>query len=182
MDLNNKDIILTGFMGTGKTVVGQKLAKLLNREFMDTDHEVEKAAGKSVAAIFAEQGEDSFRQQETAVMEGLRRYPRGSLIIATGGGAVLREENRRVFRERGTVVLLTAPAEEIFRRVVHSDRPLLKTGNARERIAELLQQRDSIYRKAADITVKTEKKTPEKIAREIINSLPLTNKNTPLQG
>ncbi len=182
MNLLTRDIILTGFMGTGKTVVGRKLAELLNRVFIDTDNEVEGLAHKSVASIFAEQGEAAFRRQETDAIKGLNRYPLGSLVIATGGGAVLREENYRFFRERGVIILLTASADEIFRRVGHTDRPLLKSGDARKRVGELLQEREPTYRKTAHISVDTEGKTPEEVAREIMTLPYFTRNEPPLQG
>ncbi len=171
MSWNNEDIILTGFMGTGKTDTGKNLAAKLNRTFMDTDATVEKFAGKKIASIFATEGEESFRLWEAEVIAGLEKYERGSLVVATGGGAVLWERNRRLLRQRGLIVLLTASVKEIFRRVGHTDRPLLQQGEPQKKIEELLNHRAAIYNEFADLTVHTDGKTPTDVVREICELL-----------
>ncbi len=171
MSWNAEDIIITGFMGTGKTDTGKKLADKLCRTFVDTDAVVEQFAGKTIASIFATEGEESFRLWELEVIEGLANYARGSLVVATGGGAVLRERNRHLLRQRGFIVLLTASVEEIFKRVGHTDRPLLQQGEPQKKIEELLNRRAAIYNEFADFTIHTDGKPPEDVAREICELL-----------
>ncbi|NLI69282.1 MAG: shikimate kinase [Firmicutes bacterium] len=175
MIIANRDIILTGFMGTGKSAVGKSLADLMGRTFLDTDTEVERVARKTIAALFAEDGENHFRRLETRAIEELERYPRGELVIATGGGAILLERNRRLLQARGPVVLLRATPEEIYRRIYGAgdgpERPLLDVDDPRERIEELLSRREPLYMNLATVTILTDGKTPGESAREICAAL-----------
>ena len=162
-----RDIILTGFMGSGKTTIGKEMARELERTFLDTDDLIEELTGKTIPQIFADEGEESFRQKETEAIKGLSRYSPGELVLSTGGGIVLREENVKMLRKRGIIVLLTASVEEILHRVKGSDRPLLQKDNLRERIQELLSSREPIYREVSDFVVPTDGKTPWQVMEEI---------------
>lgn len=158
-------------MGTGKTAVGRILAARLGRRFIDTDRLVEERAGLSIPLIFERFGEGWFREREAEVVASLTGHPPGALVAATGGGAVLREENRRVFRECGVVVLLTASPEAILRRVRREGgRPLLCGAEARERVLFLLREREPYYREC-DLAVDTTGRSPARVAAEIARLL-----------
>jgi len=142
------NLILTGFMGTGKTTVGQLIAQRLGREFIDTDRWIEERAGKSVAAIFAEDGEDRFRAWEAEACEALSE-PRGS-IIATGGWALGPQENREAMQRGGRVLCLWAEPDVILARLSDkSDRPLLAGDDRAAKLRDLLKQREEVYRSFA---------------------------------
>ena len=138
------NVILTGFMGTGKTTVGEEIARRMDRSFVDMDVEIEARAGKPIYRIFAEDGEAAFRQMETAMCEQLSEQ-RG-LVIATGGGALVDPANRTLMMESGTVVCLSCDADEILRRVGdNADRPLLNVTDPQAEIERLLQARREAY-------------------------------------
>ena len=142
------NLILTGFMGTGKTTVGQLIAQRLGREFIDTDRWIEERAGKSVAAIFAEDGEDRFRAWETEACEALSE-PRGS-IIATGGWTLGPQQNREAMQRGGRVLCLWAEPDAILARLSDkSDRPLLAGDDRAAKLRNLLKQREDVYRSFA---------------------------------
>jgi shikimate kinase len=161
-------VILTGFMGTGKTEVGQRLARTLGWAFVDTDALVEAAAGRSIPAIFAGEGEAGFRARERDAVAQACRRP--ATVIAVGGGALLDPENRRVLLAAGPVVCLRAAPREILRRVGGTqDRPLLR-GDATEsdgerlaRIEALLAARQPIYALVPH-AIDTDGRTPEEVA------------------
>jgi shikimate kinase len=143
-------VIITGFMATGKTEVGRRLARALGRPFVDLDRLVEAAAGRSVAEIFASEGESRFRALEREAVE--RACGMSDAVIATGGGTLLDAENRRRLAAAGPIVCLTASAEEIAKRVGSgAGRPLLagKNGDRLTRIRALLAERAGIYARAA---------------------------------
>jgi shikimate kinase len=160
-----KNIILTGFMGVGKTSVGTGLARDLGFAFIDTDGLIEADQGRTIAAIFAENGEPYFRDVETRVIKGV--LDRDRQVLSTGGGAVIREENREAFRAAGLTVCLTARPEVIYDRVRHErHRPLLQVPDPPAKIRELLAERDRFYRQA-DFVVDTSDKTIEQVIDEI---------------
>ncbi|WP_316569624.1 shikimate kinase [Neobacillus sp. YIM B06451] len=161
-------IILIGFMGSGKTTIGRLLGEKLGQRVIDTDEEIVRQEGKSISEIFAEFGEDRFRELETSVLKAL---PEHETIVATGGGAPLKEMNRLVMKEKGIVIFLDTPSEEVLLRLRddHS-RPLLQ-GNKEKEIRERLISRMPIYLETADIRIDTSGKTPEKITEELIASL-----------
>ncbi len=174
-----KNIILTGFMGTGKTKVGELLAEKLNYSFVDLDSLVEKREGKKISQIFSEKGEDYFRQKEReALKEALEgqkgkqnqaQSQRKGQVISTGGGVLLREENRRLMEEKGTLICLKASPEEIYLRIRGSqERPLLEVEDPLEKIRELLKERKELYEKIP-ISLSTDGKSPEQVAGEIIS-------------
>lgn len=164
------NVFLVGPMGAGKSTIGRALASLLDKAFQDTDHEIEARTGAPVALIFEIEGEAGFRQRESAVLEELTRGQ--NMVLATGGGAVLAEGNRRRLRERGVVVYLRAPLETLLERTRHDrGRPLLQTDNRRGVLERLLQQRDPLYREVADIVVETTHRPPLSVAREVAKRL-----------
>jgi shikimate kinase len=163
-----KNIVLIGFMGTGKTAVGRRLARRLKREFIDTDAEIEKLMGKTVAQIFARDGVVRFRSEEALLVKKLAR--REGMVIATGGGMVLNPENLLLLKENGILVALTASPEIIYNRVrSNKNRPLLH-GNMKEKIRELLRERADAY-KAAEITVDTDNSSIAEIVEQVTRCL-----------
>ena len=164
-----KNIVLTGFMGTGKTAVGRKLSRLLNMELIDVDTEIEKSQKMTINDMFKKFGEPRFREIETEMIKKLSG--KENIIISTGGGAVLKQENVDVLREKGIIVCLFATPETILRRTSHnSNRPLLQVEDPFGKIKELLNFRKPFYEKA-DIMIDTEGKTPIQIAEEIIEKI-----------
>lgn len=163
-------LFLVGPMGSGKTTIGRRLAEELGLEFLDSDHEIEARTGASIPLIFDIEGEEGFRKRESAMIDELTQ--RDGLVLATGGGAVLDEDNRRHLHERGTVIYLQSSADTLFERT-RSDRnrPLLQTGDPRARIVELLAQRDPLYRDTAHITINTGKQNIHRIVSEILARL-----------
>ncbi|EIJ83472.1 shikimate kinase [Bacillus methanolicus] len=163
-----KAIYLIGFMGSGKTTVGKSMSAKWNWPVFDTDEELEKKVKKSINQIFEENGEEFFRLLESEI---LKQMPVNRSIITTGGGIVLKEENRRWMKENGVVVFLYAEPEEIFKRIENDDsRPLLKT-NKKAAIKELFQARLSLYKEAADFTIDTTGKDITEIIKEIEEGL-----------
>ena len=163
-------VTLIGYRGCGKSSVGPVLAELLNCTCVDSDDEVEARAGKSIAAIFAEDGESVFRKMETEVLAHLFSKP--NHIIAAGGGAVLAEVNRQRMRQAGPVVWLNVSAETLASRIYGDSasptrRPSLTGKSIEEEVAEVLQNRLPLYRDAATITVAADEAGPDEIARTV---------------
>lgn len=141
-------------MGAGKTSVGKMLSKRLNKTFYDSDQEIERATGVKIPVIFEIEGEQGFRARESRMLAELVR--RDNIVLATGGGAILSEQNRRLLSNRGKVIYLRATANDLWRRTRHDkNRPLLQTGDPLEKLQELLAQRDPLYREVADIIIDT---------------------------
>ena len=165
-----RNIILVGFMGSGKSSVGRALSRRCGWARVDADEVIVSTAGKSVADIFRDSGEDAFREMEHSVMKDLCRET--SRIISGGGGSVIDEENRRVMLDCGTVFYLSARPETIHRRVTRGNpsapvRPLLAGGEPLERIKELLAQRAPAYSQAHH-TIETDQLTPGLVAEAIL--------------
>ena len=157
-------------MGSGKSTVGKRLAAELGLRFVDADHEVESRCGVPIATIFDLEGEEGFRRRETAVLDELTRER--DIVLATGGGAVTRDENRRMLRERGLVVYLNAPLGELWQRLKRDRvRPLLRTENPRERIAQLLAAREPLYREVAHLEVRSGRQPVAQLVADIIGRL-----------
>lgn len=166
------NIFLVGPMGAGKTTIGRQLADLLRWEFVDSDHEIEARTGANIPWIFDIEGEDGFRQREEQVIDILTQ--RRHIVLATGGGAVMREENRRHLQARGTVVYLETPVERQLERTARDhNRPLLQTPNPRARLTELLRIRDPLYREVAHHIMPTERASARDVAWHILQALGL---------
>jgi shikimate kinase len=149
-----ENIFLVGMMGAGKSSVGRMLARNLGKEFLDSDQVIEARTGVKIPIIFELEGEAGFRAREAVVIEELSA--RKGVVLATGGGAILSEQNRQLLRSRGTVVYLRASVNELWNRTRHDrNRPLLQTGDPLARLRELHAQRDPLYRETAHITVDT---------------------------
>ncbi len=155
-----RNLILIGFMGTGKTSVGMRVARSLGFPFVDTDKLIVKQAGKPIPKIFEDEGEDYFRTLETRI---LRECAAGEgQVISTGGGAVVREENRPLLREAGYVVWLKTSPEIIYERVKRNrNRPLLRTPDPLATIRELLASREALYEACADLVIQTDQLSME---------------------
>lgn len=149
---NRRNIYLVGLMGAGKTTVGRQLAKRLGRVFYDTDHEIVERTGVAIPTIFEIEGEEGFRRREAQTLRELTASD--NVVLATGGGAVLREENRRCLHDSGWVVYLNVPPLLLFQRTRHDkNRPLLQVANPLARLEELYALRDPLYRETAHLVV-----------------------------
>lgn len=169
-ELNNGNIYLIGFMGTGKSSVSKCLEDLIGKKVYDLDNMIEEEAGKKIADIFSEGGESVFRDMETKVLYSTKRMDYA--IISCGGGTVLRKENVQFMKEHGTIVLLTATAATVLERVKDSkDRPILNGNMNEEYIETLMEKRRDIYKKSADITIETDNKSVLEIANEVVNGM-----------
>ena len=161
-------MVLTGFMGTGKSTVGRILAQRLDYQFVDTDALIVVRNGRSIADIFAQDGEEAFRQMEADVARELGQAT--GLIVATGGRLLLDDANAAALGQNGRIFCLTASPETIYRRVKHDrGRPLLNVPDPRAKIQELLDERAQQYGRFQQID--TEKKTAKAVAEEIIKWL-----------
>ncbi len=164
--MSASNIYLIGPMGVGKSTVGRLLAAQLNLPFKDSDHVIEARTGADIPWIFDVEGEEGFRDRESAVLRDLSAE-RG-LVLATGGGAVLREENRRYLNESGLTFYLTADVDQLLARTrKDKKRPLLQVDDPKQKIIDLLAQRDPIYRQAADFIVCASSGGPKQAVREI---------------
>ncbi len=148
------NIFLVGMMGAGKTSVGRVLAKRMSKIFYDSDHVIEERTGVKIPVIFEIEGEPGFRHREAAVLDELTALD--EVVLATGGGAVLAQENRDRLHARGTVVYLRASVKDLLNRTRHDkNRPLLQTADPRARLEELYEMRDPLYREVAHIMIDT---------------------------
>jgi shikimate kinase len=148
------NVYLVGLMGAGKTSVGKLLARRLGKTFYDCDLEIERATGVRVPVIFDIEGEPGFRAREGRVLAEL--VQRSPVVLATGGGAVLSAQNRKLLKEHGTVVYLCASPQDLWRRTRHDrNRPLLQTADPLAKLTELYKERDPLYREVADLVVDT---------------------------
>lgn len=165
-------ISLIGYRATGKTTIARLLAEALGAPWVDSDREIERQAGKTIAAIFAEDGELAFRNFEERIISEL--CLKKELILATGGGAIMRENTRKVLRDSGPVLWLTASPETILARMngdatTKTSRPNLTDLPALEEIRHLLEVREPYYRDCASLEVTTELCPPEEIVRQILS-------------
>lgn len=160
------NISLIGMMGSGKTCIGELLAKLLNMSFVDTDEQIIKSEKTSINQIFAQKGETYFREIETATLKNVLNY--NNQIISTGGGIIKSDENLSLLKEKSVVFYLKASPDILFERIKNNkERPLLNVENMKDKIKTILQERISQYEKAQYIIV-TDDKSPIEIANEII--------------
>jgi shikimate kinase len=165
-----RNIFLVGPMGAGKSAVGRHLARTLHLTFVDSDEEVESRTGVDIAYIFEKEGEAGFRKREAAAIDDLTRLD--SVVLATGGGAVIDPDNRSNLGGRGFVVYLyTTVDQQVVRTRKGRERPLLEKGNPRGTLETLLQKRDPLYREIADLVVDTDGRKVQSVASEIIESI-----------
>ena len=164
------NVFLVGMMGAGKTTLGKALALRLKADFFDTDKVLVERTGVPVATIFEIEGEEGFRRRESCILAELAE--RDDCVVATGGGAVLSAENRVLMRTHGTVVYLRARIESLWERTRHdSSRPLLATPDPRATLAEILEQRDPLYREAAHLVVDTGAQSAATLVSRVVAAL-----------
>lgn len=151
-----KNILLIGFMGCGKSTIGRELHKRLGYQLIDTDHTIERQAGKPIPKIFAQDGEDAFRDLETRLLKNIIAQQTSQHIISTGGGIVTRPGNLTLLHQLGFVVWLSCSPEEIYQRTSRNpNRPLLQCDDPMSVITRLLDERSPSYSEAADLTIDT---------------------------
>jgi shikimate kinase len=166
-------LFLIGMMGAGKSTVGRLLARRCGFDFIDCDRELEARSGVSVATIFELEGEENFRRREAILIDELTQ--RARTVLATGGGAILSDENRRHLRERGLVIYLRASVDEILRRTQKDRaRPLLQTADRRGRIAQLLAEREALYEQIAHVTVQSSSGNPNRLVAKLLQDEQVT--------
>lgn len=168
--IGNANIILIGMMGAGKTTIGKALAGHLQKAFVDSDHEIQRRTGVKIPVIFDIEGEAGFRKRETEALNEL--VGKKNIVLATGGGAILNPENRKMLRDSGIVVYLRASVSDLYRRTRHDkSRPLLQTQNLHARLAELYAQRDALYRETAHIIIDSGKQGVRFLVEKLIHKL-----------
>jgi shikimate kinase len=168
--MNN--IILIGYMGSGKTTVGKSLARLAGFTFVDTDEMIVENEQRTINEIFAEDGEEAFRNMETALIKKMISDDMKNLVISTGGGMPIRFENRELLRQLGDVVYLKASSATIYDRVKDdTTRPLLQCNNPKMKISDMLHQRGPLYVECASIIVNVDNSTQQEIAQEILRKV-----------
>ncbi len=157
-------------MGAGKSTIGRRLAKQLHKEFFDSDQEIEKQTGALISLIFEIEGEEGFRDRESRTIDDLTK--RKNIVLATGGGAVLREKNRRALRRNGTVVYLQIPIDTQLQRTRRTKhRPLLQTDDPEKKLRALMRVREPIYRQEADIIIRCNNRSPHSVVSELVRKL-----------
>ena len=170
MDKPLPNVYLIGPMGSGKTTIGQRVAALLGLEFLDCDQELEAQTGASVNLIFDVEGESGFRARETRMLRKLTA--RRGVLIATGGGVVLRRRNREMLRQSGLVVYLhTSVAQQLRRLGRDKTRPLLQTPDRQERLERLASERNPLYEALADIDFPARNRSPDNAARALADRI-----------
>lgn len=165
--MKKKNIVLIGFMGSGKTSIGMKLARAFSYEFIDSDYQIEQEQQKKINDIFAEQGEEAFRKMETEFLERLEKQEK-PFVLGTGGGMPMREENASRLKQLGNVIFLKAGQEELIRRLQNdTTRPLLAEGDIRTKVETLYAKRLPVYEAVADYSMETDGKTFYEMIKEI---------------
>ncbi len=170
-EVTPKNIVLIGFMGSGKSTVGRALHQRLGYSLTDMDELIERTMGKKITEIFKEEGEQAFRDFETMQLVEIAKRTDIRHIVSTGGGIVIRPDNRHLLRKLGYVVWLDAPEKTIIERTSRNrDRPLLNTTDAAHRVTNLLNEREPWYRETAHLKVDTKDLNSEEIAAGILES------------
>lgn len=161
-----KPIIFIGMMGSGKTTIGHKLAKHLNKTYIDIDELIEMEQQMSIPTLFKTHGEPYFRQcEETALKEALHQYD----IISPGGGIILNSKNRELLKEKATVIYLKATPQTLLTRVTSSNRPLLQEGNIEEKLMSIYLQRQALYEEVAHHEIETDPLTEAEVIERVLN-------------
>lgn len=169
-----KGITLVGPMGAGKTTIGRLLSKELDFLFIDSDREIESRTGAAISWIFDVEGEVGFRDREQAIIEDICQTNTDGFVLATGGGAILREQTRRILSEKTTVIYLHASVEQqIARTAKDRHRPLLQVDNPEKVLRELIAIREPLYREVAHIEVVTDERPPRFLIQYILELLSL---------
>jgi shikimate kinase len=169
--MSEQHIFLVGPMGAGKSTIGRHLAAFLNRPFFDIDNEIEARTGADIQWIFDMEGEEGFRARETKALMQLIENDSSS-VIATGGGIILRPENRAALKENGQVIYLSATKEQLYERTRRDkNRPLLQVDNRRDIIDQLVEKRDPLYRDIADLVFPSGSVVPGKLAKSLAEAL-----------
>lgn len=164
------NVFLVGMMGAGKTTVGKLLAQQLGKIFIDSDEEIQQRTGVTIQHIFDVEGEAGFRQRETNTI--LELVARNDIVLATGGGAVLSEQNRAALRSNGVVVYLRSSLQDLWRRTRHDrSRPLLRTPDPRATLKTLYEQRDPLYAQVADMVIPTGKQSVQSLVEHLQQEL-----------
>ena len=170
------NLILVGLMGSGKTTMGRALAKHLDKAFVDSDEEIQQRTGVTIPHIFDIEGETGFRQRETAAIREL--VERDDMVLATGGGAVLAEQNRAMLQQSGIVIYLKASVHDLWQRTRHDrNRPLLQTADPHAKLTELFQQRDPLYLQVADIVMQSGKQSAHALMLHLVDEIEKFRKN-----
>ena len=165
-----KNLFLIGPMGAGKSAVGRQLARLLHLDFVDSDEEIENRTGVDIAFIFEKEGEEGFRKREVNMIDELSQ--RQGVVLATGGGAVLHPDSRSHLGARGFVIYLyTTVQQQLDRTQRGRNRPLLENGDKESVLEALMAERDPLYRDIADLTVETDGRRVQAVARDIVDSI-----------
>ena len=168
--MSRQNVFLVGLMAVGKTTVGRLLAQRLGYQFLDTDQIIEERAGADIAWIFDVEGEEGFRDRETQVLDELTQMD--SVVVSTGGGAVLKACNRKMLAARGCVVHLDSPLNRLLERTrKDKKRPLLQSGNPMETLARLKRDREPLYQEVADYRFVTDRQGARVLAKDIAEQL-----------
>lgn len=168
--LQSGNLILVGMMGSGKTTMGRTLARHLGKAFVDSDEEIQRRTGVTIPHIFDVEGEAGFRQRETAAIREL--VGRDNMVLATGGGAVLAEQNRAMLQQNGIVIYLKASVHDLWQRTRHDrSRPLLQAVDPRAKLIELHQQRDPLYQQVADIVIQSGKQSAHALMLQLADEI-----------
>ena len=171
------NFFLVGLMGAGKTTIGRALARLTQKTFYDSDHEIEARTGVRVPVIFDIEGEAGFRLREVETIRELTG--RQNIVLATGGGVVLNPDNRRLLAENGYVIYLRATPEELYQRTrLDKNRPLLQTADPLARLRTLYAERDPYYREVAHLVVDTSRQSVTSLAQCIVTDLNTRHANS----
>ena len=169
--MSEQHIFLVGPMGVGKTSVGRQLAGLLHRPFVDVDAEIESRCGADIQWIFDMEGEAGFRKRETKVLGDIVTNSVSS-VIATGGGVVMTEENRKILQSSGQVIYLSVSKEQLYERMRRDkSRPLLQVDNREQVIDDLIELRDPLYREVADVVFAAEAGSAYRVAKVLLDEL-----------
>jgi len=170
------NIFIVGPMGVGKSTISRHIAELLNKTYLDSDHEIEERSGAKIPLIFEYEGESGFRKREQAMINDLTLNH--NIVLSTGGGVVLDADNRKHLQNRGYVIYLHASVDELLKRTAHSyNRPLLQTANRREKLEKLVLERHPLYQSVADVTIETGRRSIRQVIKIVLKHLKKVRNN-----